>query len=419
MTGPTSKQDRILVEEQRRNGRPADALGGAELLTEIRKYVGRFIVLPSDEAADLIALWVLHTHAFDAARATPYLRITSATPNSGKTLLLEILAELCVRGWYVIGPSVAVLFRKIDRDRPTLLLDEMDNWPLDDRREAVGVLNGGYRRGGRVPRVADNGRLQEFECYCPKAYAGLDTEPLPPALLSRSVTIRMETKLASDSVELWLGVVADADADAAPLRNACAKWAEANVEVLAQRRPTLPAKLQNRSAEVWWALLALAEHVGGDWPQRARKAATKLSAGGDAADPLAESVQLLTDVRAGFGDEQTIPTTALLAYLNGLDESPWGARRKGEGLDARGLAKMLRKFRTSEGAPIRPKVVRVGESTPRGYEWQQFADAFERYLSEAQQAQQAQQVSPDAEPDVADVADVADFSKGLVDEGSE
>jgi Protein of unknown function (DUF3631) len=85
-------------------------------------------------------------------------------------------------------------------------------------------------------------------------------------------------------------------------------------------------------------------------------------------------VQLLIDIRAAFGAKRTIFTEDLLAYLNGLDESPWGARRRGEGLDARGLARMLRPFR------IKPKKVRVGEETRKGYHVDQFEDAFGRYL---------------------------------------
>jgi 5S rRNA maturation endonuclease (ribonuclease M5) len=386
----------------------AEPVDGAELLAELRSYVLRFVVVPSEEAADLIALWILHTHAIDAARATPYLRITSATPESGKTLLLEVLATLCARGWHAVTPSTAVLFRKIDHFKPTLLLDELDGYSFRDRQESLSVLNAGYRRGARVDRVSDRNQLEDFECFCPKAFAGLDARELPPALLSRSVTIRMEAKLTSEPVEMWLGANAEPDADPAPLRERCGTWAEQNVETLARLRPGLPDGLVNRSAEVWFALLALAEHVRGDWPARARRAATVLSAGGDAFDAMAEPVQLLTDIRQAFGDEHVMATETLRTYLNGLEESPWGSKRNGEGLDGRGLARMLRKFKTPEGAPIRPKVVRVGDATPRGYHLDQFADAFARYLPQAQQAQQAQHRSPHAERDVADVADVAD-----------
>lgn len=154
--------------------------------------------------------------------------------------------------------------------------------------------------------------------------------------------------------------------------------------------------------------MALAEHVGGEWPARARRAARVLSPGGDQFDSMAESLQLLSDIRDAFGTEDTIFTGALLAYVNALDESPWGALRKEEGLDARGLAKRLRKFRTPEGGPIRSSTVRVRDGTAKGYRWDQFADAFARYLSDPSQASQASQPAPDVERVVTDVTDVTD-----------
>src|SRR6478609_8628634 len=109
-------------------------------------------------------------------------------------------------------------------------------------------------------------------------------------------------------------------------------------------------------------------------PERARKAARVLGAGGDDTDRPAQQVQLLMDIDAAFGNDTTIFTTNLLAHLNGLEESPWGDRRRGDGLDARGLARLLRPFK------IRPKEVRVGMDTARGYHVDQFEDAFSRYL---------------------------------------
>jgi len=65
----------------------------ADLLGELVQFVRRFVVL-DDEQCDAIALWVLHTHCFAAARRTPYLAITSAEAESGKTRLLEVLERI-------------------------------------------------------------------------------------------------------------------------------------------------------------------------------------------------------------------------------------------------------------------------------------------------------------------------------------
>jgi hypothetical protein len=375
----------------------------AELLDEVRTFITRFVVLPSTAAADLLAIWVLHTHAFEAFWATPYLRVVSAAPDSGKTLLLEVLAAICRRGWHAVNPSVAVLYRRVDRDTPTLLLDEMDNYPLDDRRDALTVLNDGYKRGATVDRCKENGDLVSFNAFCPKAYAGLDTRQLVPTLLSRSLTLRMERKTAAERAEMWIAHLVGPEAE--ELRGRCQVWGERNVEQLAGHRPDLLG-LFNRAAEVWWPLLTIAEHAGGGWPRRAAKAAKAFASGGDATDDTPDQVQLLLDIRDALGNGQTVTTAILLARLNELDESPWGARRKGEGLDARGLAGLLRPF------GIRSRTVRVGEKTAKGYHLEQFEDAFARHLPggspEGSHPSQGSHPASGLERDVTDVTDVTD-----------
>ena len=69
--------------------------GTAELLAEIGRFLTRFVVLPSDEAADLLALWVLHTQALEARARRRTCGSRPRRPGSGKTLLLEVLAAIC------------------------------------------------------------------------------------------------------------------------------------------------------------------------------------------------------------------------------------------------------------------------------------------------------------------------------------
>jgi Zn ribbon nucleic-acid-binding protein len=80
------------------NGRTPERLGGAAVLGAITAFIRRYMAL-NNEQADLVALWVVHTHAFDAADVTPYLDIKSVEKRSGKTRLLEVLALLVARAW--------------------------------------------------------------------------------------------------------------------------------------------------------------------------------------------------------------------------------------------------------------------------------------------------------------------------------
>lgn len=383
-----------------------DKLDLSELLDEVWSYITDYVILPSEAVADTLALWTVHTHVFDACFATPYLRLTSAAPESAKSLLMEVLASISRRSWLAVNPSPAVLYRKIDIAAPTLLLDEMDNFALDERRDVLAVLNTGYKPGAKVPRCNDRGELEEFACFCAKAYAGLDERALPATLLSRSITIRMETKRSDDQVSMWLAPdVADRVAD---LRDRLDAWAARHVDEVRDHRPDLLG-LVNRRAEVWWILLSLGELAGDEWTERARSAARQLGTGGDATDAPSTQTMLLADIRGAFGQELTIFTEDLIATLNALDESPWGARRRGDGLDARGLARALRPFK------IRPKTVRVDGETKKGYRADQFEDAFARYLPTSVTSGTSVTNEPQSQADVTDVTDVT-APQGVLDE---
>ena len=124
----------------------------AALLDDTRAFVRGYVVM-SDDQAIAVALWEFHTHAFGAADYSPYLAITSPEMRSGKTTLLKLLELLCARPWRVITPSEAVVFRKINRDRPTLLLDEYDTiFQERDYEPLRAILNAGNEPGTHVPR---------------------------------------------------------------------------------------------------------------------------------------------------------------------------------------------------------------------------------------------------------------------------
>lgn len=185
-------------------------------------------------------------------------------------------------------------------------------------------------------------------------------------------------------------------------------WADAVRDRLHDARPHLPDELDDRAAEGWEALLAIADLAGDGWPERARRAALELSAGVDEEEE-SRGVRLLRDIHAAFADREVMSTAALLEALNAMEESPWGAWHQGEGLRPRDLGRLLRPYE------VKSQTVRLAESdTPKGYKREAFEDPWARYLSEAPQPPQAPQApnyateSPLESAVVADVADVAD-----------
>ena len=60
------------------------------------------------------------------------------------------------------------------------------------------------------------------------------------------------------------------------------RWADDHQDGLADAHPATPAGLHDRAADNWRPLLAIADAVGGAWPERARRAAGGRSGGTDA-----------------------------------------------------------------------------------------------------------------------------------------
>jgi hypothetical protein len=107
--------------------------------------------------------------------------------------------------------------------------------------------------------------------------------------------------------------------------------------------PDMPDGIEDRDADVWEPLLAIADLAGGDWPERARRAAVALVAAAAVDHKQSLGIQLLADLRTVFGDDEVMATETILEQLDALEESPWGDLR-GKPLDARGLASRLRKY---------------------------------------------------------------------------
>ena len=175
-------------------------------LEDARAFITHYVVL-TPEQADACALWSCHTYALDAADITPYLNVSSPEKQSGKSLLLEVVGSIAHKPWFAVRPSEAVLFRKIEKDCPTLLLDEVDTiWSSQARSEDEGLralLNAGFRRrGSTVPRcVGPSLKLRDFRTFCPKALAGIGD--LPDTIADRCIPIRMERKRRGDQVARW------------------------------------------------------------------------------------------------------------------------------------------------------------------------------------------------------------------------
>jgi len=344
---------------------------GAVALHNTRQMITRYIAC-SPEQATALALWTCHTHAFKAAEATPYLRVFSATAQSGKTRTLEVLELLAHNPWLTARTTSAALVRKVSTG-VTLLLDESDHALGGDKDYAaalMAVLNAGYRLGGCASVCVGAGgqiEVRDFSVFSPKVISGIGT--LPDTLSSRCIPIELRRRGPDERVEKFRR--RDARSEAQAIRESLETWCQRVIPKLEAARPEIPDVLSDRAADVWEPLIAISDEAGHPWPTMARDAAVSLSAPRESLDI---GIRLLSDIRTIFDEDSAtfMSSTVLLESLQAIVESPWADWSRGRPISARRVRDYLKTF---DVHPIHNKT-----RTARGYDRGHFEDAFARYL---------------------------------------
>ncbi|MGA9852128.1 MAG: DUF3631 domain-containing protein [Gammaproteobacteria bacterium] len=378
----------------------AEAFDGAKILDAVYTFTGRFVAYPSEAAHVAHVLWVAHTHLMARWDSTPRIAFLSPEPGSGKSRALEATEPLVPFPVEAVNVSATYLFRKVgdQKGRPTILFDEIDTVfgpRAKENEELRGLLNAGHRKGAVAGRCVVRGKevlTEELPAYSAVAIAGLGN--LPETILSRSVIVKMRRRAPSERIEPYRRRINGPQGEA--VKAQLVAWAASLGEI---QLSDLPQGIEDRSADVWEALITVADIAGGTWPDRARAAAVELVA--DALQQTASlGVLLLTDLRAIFGDADRLQTENILSALHILPESPW-ANLRGSPLDARGLSYRLRPY------GIRPMTFRDDHRTPRGYLRADFLDSWARYLPHAPLEKLKTSKTPKTSPDtVLDVSDV-------------
>jgi len=349
-------------------------IDGAALLDDIVAFVRKYVFLGND-AAVLLALWVAFTYIFERFTFAPYLAITSAVRRCGKSRLLEVLGVLVQDPLFTSRISVAALVRALDADRRVLLLDELDATLRGDREAAEalrGALNAGFHRDGKYVVCVGKGadlKPRSFAVFGPKALAGIGQ--LQDTVADRAIPIRMERRAAREHVEKFRERYYKGAAD--ELRARLSHWTASIAERAANAEPHLP-NLDDRAEDIIEPLIAIADAASLDFGTRARNAAIALLAGRD--DEAEDGTRVLRDIRSLFDEEsKPIGSADLASRLSKIEDGPYGADHASGDFNARRLARLLKPF------GIAPHPVRIGERLLRGYRQEQFAKAFDRYLT--------------------------------------
>lgn len=365
--GPSGQGQALDLEEPEPWPDPVD---GAELLRDLVRTI-RLYVAMAEEFAAAIALWLVHAHAPDASVISPRLAITSPEKRCGKTTTLEVLYRLVRKPLLSASLTVATLFRVIEKYGPVLLIDEADQFlGAQERGELRGILNAGHRAGGSVLRcVGDDHEPRSFLVYGPVVVALIGR--LYDTLADRSIEIPLRRRRRDEKVER---LRLDRDGPFPDLRSRLARWAADNADSLRSADPDLPDVLHDRARDNWRPLIAAADLAGGEWPELAREAAAKIAGG--SVDEESAGVMLLADLREMFEKEgaDRLASETIVENLATMDHRPWPEWRKGSAITKRQVAKLLGVHE------IKSRNVRTPRGVLKGYEADDFAEAWERYL---------------------------------------
>ena len=377
-------------------------------------------------AAEALALWVVHTYAFTLRHVTTYIGVVSPEKRCGKTTLLELLGLLANRSLTASNISPSALFRVIEHTQPTLLIDEADTF-LQGRDELAGILNAGYRKNNSyVVRIAPNkphgkttsggtsytspknsspgnqpqpefaqwtpdpaqhpaihssadpsstsafslqpSNFTLYSCWCPKVMAAIGR--LPDTLADRCIVITMQRKMSGEKVERMRQL------NAADFRKRCADFVREHSDKIAHAQPEIPSTLNDRAADIWEPLFAIADLAGGEWPELARQAAQKLSASDDDLTLIGYFLKDLRNLMLIKNVEKML-SRDIVSALNPMHDRPWEDLRRGREINEWWLGWQLRQL------GIRTKTMRVGDAMAKGYTLADIEGAFRRYVPNA------------------------------------
>ncbi len=354
---------------------------GAALLDDLRAAIGRYVVLPSDEALTAVTLWVAASHIQPALQHAPRLAVVGPTKGCGKSRVLDVLHETVSRPMMTVNTSPAVVFRIIGEDPPTLLVDEADTIfgpKAGDKEDLRGLLNAGHQRNRPAWRISGpEHKPTAFPTFAMAALAGIGD--LPDTIMDRAVVLRMQKRKPGEKVAPFRSRHSVPELNA--LRDRLAAWLTPLRGTAHRLAPPMP--VEDRAADTWEPLVIVADLAGGHWPAQARAACLSMTRTELVQDEQTTlKTRLLRDIRRAFeqhGDTEALRSHDLLAALLQDAEAPW-AEYGTKGLNAYHLANLLRDFGIS---PANHRFENGRQA--KAYARNQFLDAWARYCPEPAQ----------------------------------
>ncbi len=304
----------------------------------------------SDVEVDAIVLWLIASYLINSFRIFPKLALISPEKRCGKTTTMEVIQSLSKDGLLLSNISAAAIFRITQQLQPTLLIDEADTFLKDGAHELVGLINSSHTKSGaNVLRcVGDDHQAKRFSTWMPIILASIGD--LPPTLMDRSIIINLRRKAPHEST---VDLPVDLFELQEPVRDKLAAWSTFNESAIKTATQVVPHLGNSRAEDNWKPMYAVAQVIGGIWPDRCLAACAALTKPVELELPTL----LLSAIKYYFQEtrEDRVSSKALVNEICKDATGPWQECNNGKSLTQSQVAKLL------SGYGIRTKNMRFGE----------------------------------------------------------
>ncbi len=334
---------------------PDDLLLALDLAAEHIKAVS----YSSPAARTVATLAAGATHVSNAFSHLPRIFITGPY-GSGKSTFLSGVAPLVqnvIRNSGQLSSTFAYRndFRdgSVDGQVPTSFVDETkhifgDTGKKGSQHPLYAIATEGYSKTGAPIKYQEKDQNVQYSCYQVMFLASRGAQALPEDVLQRAIVLELAQK--PDGLQLASvtdpSVIADARQYGQFLRSAM-QAAEPSLRIIARDTDWYAEhRLDNRTADVWIPLFAIARLAGGQWPALIASAYAEL--GSKTSRNLPTQYQVRVDVlefmRLTGCEPDHIPARELIEYLMELgrnsytwDSAPFTLKRFGMTLAAAGV----------------------------------------------------------------------------------
>jgi len=346
-----------------------EGVNGLELINSLIKIIKKYIVMTPEEAV-ATAYWILQTYNVNMFTYAPRLLIISPEKRCGKSTLLRLLELLCYRAYPTGNCTASVLYKIIEKEQPTVLIDESDTF-FGANNEIKNIINTGFQKRFGVARSCGKNfeNIKHYNVFGLMAVASINN--LPDTIMDRGIKINMRRKLPTENVELLRERVVEEEFEV--IKQKCRRFMLDYGKQAGEHIMGNIQGLNDRACDVWEGIVGIASIVGDT--ERVINAAKNISKN-NADDSDNTKNRLLKDILQIFVKHNffDLSSAYIVNELIEFTDSPWRENNNGRPMTPYKLASLLREYKI----PTFQK--NIDGSNTRHYSFESFADVFARYI---------------------------------------